>query len=56
MDTNKANVFVLARSYHAGGVNLGFVDGSAKFVADAVDAVVFRATGTRNGNESGGTL
>jgi prepilin-type N-terminal cleavage/methylation domain-containing protein len=45
------NIFVSARSYHIGGVNLGLVDGSVRFVSDNVDPVTFRALGSRNGGE-----
>jgi prepilin-type N-terminal cleavage/methylation domain-containing protein len=45
------NIFVSPRSYHAGGVSLGLVDGSVRFVSDNVDPVTFRALGSRNGNE-----
>ena len=46
------NMFVSARSYHPGGVNLGLGDGSVRYVSDNVDPVAFRALGSRNGNES----
>jgi prepilin-type N-terminal cleavage/methylation domain-containing protein/prepilin-type processing-associated H-X9-DG protein len=41
-----------ARSYHTGGVNVTMVDGSVRFVRDTVDADVWRAVGTRSGNET----
>ena len=46
-------VFVLARSHHTGGANLAMVDGSVKFVSNAVDAATFRGLGSRNGSEVG---
>ncbi len=46
------NMFVSTRSYHQGGVNLGLVDGSIRFVANEVDPTVFRALGSRDGGES----
>jgi prepilin-type processing-associated H-X9-DG protein len=45
------NMFVSPRSYHPGGVNLGLVDGSVRFVSDNIDPVTFRALGSRNGRE-----
>ncbi len=41
-----------ARSNHPGGVQVLFCDGSLRFVADAVDPVVWRAAATRCGNET----
>jgi prepilin-type N-terminal cleavage/methylation domain-containing protein/prepilin-type processing-associated H-X9-DG protein len=41
-----------ARSYHPGGVNVLFSDGSVRFVKDAVNVGVWRALGTRAGNEA----
>ncbi len=46
--------FVLARSYHFGGVNVGFVDGSVRSVSNSVDPIAYKASGSRNGAESGG--
>jgi prepilin-type processing-associated H-X9-DG protein len=40
-----------SRSYHAGGVNTLFADGSVKFVKSAVDGRVWRALGTIGGGE-----
>jgi prepilin-type N-terminal cleavage/methylation domain-containing protein/prepilin-type processing-associated H-X9-DG protein len=40
-----------ARSYHPGGVNAVFVDGSVRFVANTVPQATWRALGTRNGGE-----
>jgi prepilin-type N-terminal cleavage/methylation domain-containing protein/prepilin-type processing-associated H-X9-DG protein len=40
-----------ARSYHSGGVNVGFCDGSVKFIKDSVSLPTWRALGTRAGNE-----
>jgi prepilin-type N-terminal cleavage/methylation domain-containing protein/prepilin-type processing-associated H-X9-DG protein len=47
-------IFVLARSYHTGGVNLAMADGSVRFVRDTVDVNAYRAMGSRNGGEVGG--
>lgn len=41
-----------ARSLHPGGVNLVLADGSGRFVSDAIDLKVWRALGTRDGNDS----
>ena len=40
-----------ARSYHSGGVNALFMDGSVRFVPTTVDQAIWRAMGTRNGGE-----
>jgi prepilin-type N-terminal cleavage/methylation domain-containing protein/prepilin-type processing-associated H-X9-DG protein len=40
-----------ARSYHTGGVNILWSDGSVRFVRDAVDLATYRAAWTRSGNE-----
>lgn len=42
---------IAARSHHAGGVNVAYVDGSVRFVANAIAADVWRATGTRAGQD-----
>src|SRR5262249_46209631 len=36
-----------ARSYHAGGVNAVFVDGSVHFIANSINMAVWKALGTR---------
>ncbi len=40
-----------ARSVHAGGVNTGMADGSARFLTDSIDVTLYRRLGTRNGGE-----
>ena len=40
-----------ARSYHPGGVNVAFGDGSVRFVKDSVNDQIWRAVGTRAGGE-----
>jgi prepilin-type N-terminal cleavage/methylation domain-containing protein/prepilin-type processing-associated H-X9-DG protein len=44
---------VTARSFHAGAVNVAMLDGSVRTVSDAVDLLVWRAAGTRAGDETG---
>ena len=44
--------YITAGSRHPGGVNLVLADGSVRFVKDAVALTVWRALGTRNGNEA----
>ena len=46
------NMFVLARSYHPGGVNLCLADGSVRFMTSHVDQVAYKAMGTRDGDET----
>ena len=41
-----------ARSFHAGGVNLGMADGSARFVNQSIDLTVWRALSTRASQEN----
>ncbi len=43
--------FNAARSFHSGGVNVLFCDGSVKYVKDAVNFATWRALSTMNGNE-----
>jgi len=43
---------VTARSFHPGAVNVGMLDGSVRTVSDSVDLVVWRAAGTRAGDET----
>jgi len=38
-------------SNHPGGVNVGFADGSVRFVKDSVDLTTWWALGTRAGGE-----
>jgi hypothetical protein len=42
---------VTARSYHTGIVNVLLMDGSVRSVSDQIDLTVWRALGTRMGNE-----
>jgi prepilin-type N-terminal cleavage/methylation domain-containing protein/prepilin-type processing-associated H-X9-DG protein len=50
------NIFVLARSYHMGGVNLALADGSVRFIRDTVNPAAYKALGSRNGGEVPGDL
>jgi prepilin-type N-terminal cleavage/methylation domain-containing protein/prepilin-type processing-associated H-X9-DG protein len=38
---------IAARSYHTGGVNVGFADGSVHFISDSIDFATWQALGTR---------
>jgi len=40
-----------ARSYHTGGVNVSFGDGSVRFVRDSIPLAVWQAWGSRGGGE-----
>jgi prepilin-type N-terminal cleavage/methylation domain-containing protein/prepilin-type processing-associated H-X9-DG protein len=40
-----------ANSYHPGGVNVAFCDGSVRFIKDSVALATWRALGSRNGGE-----
>ncbi len=43
--------FCAARSYHSGGVNVLFADGSGHFIGNGVDVATWRALGTIAGGE-----
>ena len=43
---------VTARSYHPAGVNALLMDGSVHFTSNSTDLTVWRAYGTRSGNEA----
>jgi hypothetical protein len=45
------DVVVSARSYHPGGVTMGTADGAVHFLADDIDATLFKALATRAGGE-----
>jgi prepilin-type N-terminal cleavage/methylation domain-containing protein/prepilin-type processing-associated H-X9-DG protein len=40
-----------ARSTHSGGVNVGFADGSVRFIKDSISPTTWYALGTRGGGE-----
>jgi prepilin-type processing-associated H-X9-DG protein len=46
--TNNTEVY----SFHTGGAQFNFADGSARFVAENIDPVIFKALVTRSGNET----
>jgi prepilin-type N-terminal cleavage/methylation domain-containing protein len=50
--TVKTYAAVTSRSYHRGGVQIVRMDGSAQFVAEQVDLLVWRALFTRDGGEA----
>jgi prepilin-type processing-associated H-X9-DG protein len=50
------NIFISPRSYHTGGVNFALADGSIRFLSDSIDPAVFKAAGSRNGQEAIGEL
>ena len=43
---------ITSRSYHSGMVNVAMVDGSVQSVEDGIDLLVWRAKGTRAGDET----
>ena len=52
--SNNANfnqVHGAARSYHPGGVNVSFCDGSVKFIKDTINMATWRSLGTRGAGE-----
>ncbi len=50
-DAPGEHAIISARSLHTGGVNASMGDGSVRFVSSAIDLVVWRAQGTRDGGE-----
>jgi len=42
---------VTARSHHSGGVNVAFMDGSARFIRSDIDAPTWQALGTRGAGD-----
>ena len=50
-DTIPTYAVVTSRSYHSGGVNVGLMDGSIRFVSDSVESIIWRSSFTRAGEE-----
>ena len=48
---NYSRAHLAARSYHPGGVNVGFADGSVRFAKNSVNITTWNALGTRAGGE-----
>ena len=40
------------RSFHAGGLNMAFTDGSVRFIKDSVNIVTYQALGTKSAGEA----
>lgn len=49
---NEGVFLIPATSFHSGGVNVLFADGSARFASESVSTEIWHAIGTRNGNET----
>jgi len=49
--SNFTTAHIAARSYHPGGVNVGFVDGSVHFIKNSINPVSWQALGSRAGGE-----
>jgi len=45
------NMHISASSYHSGGVNVCFADGSVRFIRESIDFTTWYAMGTRAGGE-----
>jgi len=43
-------------SYHPGGANIGFCDGSVRFLSETIDLSVYQGIGSRNGQEVPGSF
>jgi len=52
MNLPQQKALMTARSYHFGGVNQGFCDGSVRFIDNQIELKVWRAYSTRDGAES----
>lgn len=50
---NWLSLNVTARSYHTGGVNVAFADGSVRFIKDTVSTMTWQAIGNRDGGQDG---
>jgi prepilin-type N-terminal cleavage/methylation domain-containing protein/prepilin-type processing-associated H-X9-DG protein len=49
--TNYTAAHMAARSYHTGGVNVCFADGSVHFISNSINFATWQALGTRAGGE-----
>jgi prepilin-type processing-associated H-X9-DG protein len=43
--------FINSSSFHPGGANFAFADGSVRFIKDSVSMLTYQQIGTRNGGE-----
>jgi prepilin-type N-terminal cleavage/methylation domain-containing protein/prepilin-type processing-associated H-X9-DG protein len=50
-DYNITGAHMAARSYHSGGVNVGFSDGSVRFITNTINTTTWAALGSRAGGE-----
>ncbi|MGL4594233.1 MAG: DUF1559 domain-containing protein [Thermoguttaceae bacterium] len=50
--TTETFAAITSRSFHRGGVNAAMCDGSVRFVSDTVSLSIWRANGTRDGDET----
>ena len=50
-DSSFTQAHIAARSYHPGGVNAAFCDGSVRFFKDSININAWRAVGSRKGSE-----
>jgi prepilin-type N-terminal cleavage/methylation domain-containing protein/prepilin-type processing-associated H-X9-DG protein len=50
-DTTFNTAHIAARSYHSGGVNVCFADGSVHFISNTIPFTVWQALGSRSGGE-----
>ncbi|MBB3208291.1 prepilin-type N-terminal cleavage/methylation domain-containing protein [Rhodopirellula rubra] len=50
-DPARTYAAVTSRSYHVGGVQVGVLDGSVRFVTDSVERKLWQSLSTRNGRE-----
>jgi prepilin-type N-terminal cleavage/methylation domain-containing protein/prepilin-type processing-associated H-X9-DG protein len=50
-DTSISYFHVAASSYHSGGVNVNFADGSVRFISESINFAAWQAMGSRAGGE-----